>query len=42
MPSPELFLIFPRQLNDLGLPYMLSGSIAAIFYGEGCGSKIGE
>lgn len=34
MPSPELFLIFTRKLNDLGLPYMVSGSIAAIFYGE--------
>lgn len=34
MPSPEPFLIFARKLNDLGLRYMISGSIAAIFYGE--------
>lgn len=34
MPSPEPFLIFTRKLNDLGLRYMVSGSIAAIYYGE--------
>ena len=34
MPSPEPFLIFTRKLHDLQLRYMISGSVAAIFYGE--------
>ena len=34
MPSPEPFLIFTRKLRELGLRYMVSGSVAAIFYGE--------
>lgn len=34
MPSREPFLIFTRKLNDLGLRYMVSGSVAAIYYGE--------
>ena len=34
MPSPEPFLIFTRKLNELGLRHMVSGSVAAIFYGE--------
>ena len=34
MPSPEPFLIFTRKLGELGLRYMISGSVAAIFYGE--------
>ena len=34
MDSPEPFLIFTRKLNELGLPYMVSGSVAAIYYGE--------
>jgi hypothetical protein len=34
MPSPEPYLIFTRKLNELGLRYMVSGSIAAIYYGE--------
>ena len=36
MPSPdsEPFLIFTRKLNELGLQYIVSGSVAAIFYGE--------
>lgn len=34
MPSPEPFLIFTRKLHGLGLRYMVSGSVAAIFYGE--------
>ncbi|MDB6139936.1 MAG: hypothetical protein JWO94_3008 [Verrucomicrobiaceae bacterium] len=34
MPSPEPFLIFIRKLNDLGVSYMVSGSVAAIYYGE--------
>jgi hypothetical protein len=34
MQSPEPFLIFTRKLNELGVRYMVSGSIAAIYYGE--------
>ena len=34
MPLPEPFLIFTRRLNELEVPYMVSGSIAAIYYGE--------
>lgn len=34
MPNPEPFVIFTRTLTRLGLPYMISGSVAAIFYGE--------
>lgn len=34
MQSPEPFFIFTRKLNELGLRYMVSGSVAAIFYGE--------
>ena len=34
MDSPEPFLIFTRKLNKLGLRYMVSGSVAAIYYGE--------
>ncbi len=34
MPSPEPFLIFTRRLSSLGIRHMVSGSIAAIYYGE--------
>lgn len=34
MPSPEPFLLFTRRLGELGLSYMVSGGVAAIFYGE--------
>jgi hypothetical protein len=34
VPSPEPFLIFTRKLGELGVRYMVSGSVAAIFYGE--------
>ena len=34
MPEPELFLIFVRPLNRAGIRYVVSGSVAAIFYGE--------
>ena len=34
MPAPEPFLIFTRKFHELGIPYMVSGSVAAIFYGE--------
>jgi hypothetical protein len=30
----EPFLIFTRKLNDLGVRYMVTGSTAAIYYGE--------
>lgn len=34
MQSPEPFRIFTRKLESLGLRYMVSGSVAAIYYGE--------
>src|SRR6188768_77944 len=34
MPAAEPFLIFTRKLNELDLRHMVSGSVAAIFYGE--------
>ena len=34
MPPPEPFLVFTRALNQLGIRYMVSGGVAAIFYGE--------
>jgi hypothetical protein len=34
MPGPELALIFVRPLNRLGIRYVISGSVAAILYGE--------
>ena len=34
MPAVEPFLIFTRKFEELGIPYMVSGSVAAIFYGE--------
>ena len=34
MPEADLFLIFVRRLDALGLPYMITGSVAAVFYGE--------
>lgn len=34
MPEPELSLLFIRPLNQLGVRYIVSGSIAAILYGE--------
>ncbi len=34
MPSLEPFLIYIRKLEELGLRYMVSGSVAAIYYGE--------
>jgi hypothetical protein len=33
MPEANLFLLFSRRLNALGLRYMVSGSVAAIIYG---------
>ena len=34
MLSPEPFVLFTRVLNSLGIRYMVSGSVAAIYYGE--------
>jgi hypothetical protein len=34
MPEPELFLLFVRRLNQAGIRYVVSGSVAATFYGE--------
>ncbi|MCK4304918.1 MAG: hypothetical protein KAY24_11835 [Candidatus Eisenbacteria sp.] len=34
MSETELFLLFTRRLEQLRLRYMVSGSIAAIYYGE--------
>ena len=34
MPEPELSLLFIRPLNRLGIRYLVSGSVAAILYGE--------
>jgi hypothetical protein len=34
MLEPELFLLFVRPLNQLGIRYIIGGSVAAIFYGE--------
>jgi hypothetical protein len=34
MREPELFLLFVRPLNRAGIRYVISGSVAAIFYGE--------
>src|SRR5262245_30468885 len=34
MPEPELSLLFIRPLNQIGARYIVSGSIAAIIYGE--------
>jgi hypothetical protein len=34
MPEPDLFLLFVRPLNRADIRYVVSGSVAAIFYGE--------
>jgi len=34
MPEAELFLLFVRPLNRAGIRYVVTGSVAAIFYGE--------
>lgn len=34
MPEANLFLMFTQRLNTLGVPYMVSGSVAVIVYGE--------
>jgi hypothetical protein len=34
MPEVELFLLFVRPLQRAGIRYIVTGSVAAIFYGE--------
>jgi hypothetical protein len=34
MQEPSLFKIFTDRLNKLGAPYMITGSVASIIYGE--------
>src|SRR5258708_2799803 len=34
MPEPELSLLYVRPLNRLGMRYLVTGSVAAILYGE--------
>lgn len=34
MLEPDLFLAFVRPLNQLGIRYMIGGSVATMFYGE--------
>ena len=34
MPEHSLFKIFTDKLNKLGTPYMITGSVASIIYGE--------
>ena len=34
MPAPEPFLLYTRKFAELGVDYLISGSVAAIFYGE--------
>jgi hypothetical protein len=34
MPEPSLFPIFVSRLNNLSIPYMITGAVASIIYGE--------
>ena len=34
MSSPDLISLFIAPLNRLGVPYMVTGAVAAIIYGE--------
>lgn len=34
MPEHDLFLIFVSRLNKLSIPYMITGAVASIMYGE--------
>lgn len=34
MPEPDQFLLFVRPLQEAGFRYLVTGSVAAIFYGE--------
>jgi len=34
MPGPNLFLVFLEPLNRAAIPYMVTGSVASLIYGE--------
>ena len=34
MSETDLFLVFVRKLNELGVTYMITGSVAGVLYGE--------
>ena len=34
MPEHNLFRIFVSRLNELSIPYMITGAVASIIYGE--------
>jgi hypothetical protein len=34
MPEHDLFRIFVSRLNKLSIPYMITGAVASIIYGE--------
>jgi len=34
VPAPDLITLFVAPLNDLGVPYMVTGAVAAVVYGE--------
>ena len=34
MPEHNLFHIFVSRLNQLSMPYMITGAVASIIYGE--------
>ena len=34
MPEPNLFRIFISRFNTLSIPYMITGAVASIVYGE--------
>ena len=34
MPSPESYRIFTRKFEELQLRYAITGSLAAVYYGE--------
>jgi hypothetical protein len=34
MPEANLFRIFVSRLNKLSIPYMITGAVASIIYGE--------
>ena len=34
MPEPDLLQIFARPVHDAGIPYLVAGSVGAMFYTE--------
>jgi hypothetical protein len=34
MPGPDLFVLFTERLEHAGIPYVVTGSVASIVYGE--------